>query len=155
MKNVTLKLSEVLNLDAELSGVTNPSTGEQLVPGILGLELDFKLKYHLSKLNSQVAEEKKHIEAFRNDLITKYGEKTEGDQFSVPFLINVKKDENGQIVSGDPNPKYEEFVKEFEAFLNEDTEFKVKGFTLADFEGIKLKNTPTVLFSLLDEEETA
>lgn len=155
MKTVSLKLNEVLNLEVELAGLINQSTGEQVIPGILSLELDFVLKYHLSKLHTQVLEEKKVIEKFREDLIKKFGEEDKDGNFSVPYVINLHKNDKGEVVSADPNPKFEEFSKEFEKFLQETVEVKVKEFTIADFEGIKLKTTPTVLFSLLDEEVEA
>lgn len=151
MKTVSLKLSEVLNLDVELAGLANQSTGEQLVQGLLGLELDFVLKYHLSKIHTQVLEEKKVIEKFREDLIKKFGEEDKEGNFSVPYVINVKKNEKGEAISADPNPKFEEFSKEFEKFLQETVEIKVKELTIANFEGVKLKTAPTVLFSLLEE----
>lgn len=151
MKTITLKLSEVLNLEVELAGLANQQTGEQLVQGLLGLELDFVLKYHLSKLHTQVLEEKKVIEKFREDLIKKFGEEDKDGNFSVPYVINLVKNDKGDVVSADPNPKFEEFSKEFEKFLAETVEVKVKELTIEDFAGIKLKTAPAVLFSILEE----
>ena len=151
MKTVTLKLSEVLNLEAELAGIANQQTGEQLVQGLLGLELDFVLKYHLTKIHTQVLEEKKQVEKFREELIKKFGEEDKDGNFSVPYVINIVKDDKGNAVSADPNPKFEEFSKEFEKFLQETTEIKVKELSVEDFVGIKLKTAPAVLFSLLED----
>lgn len=151
MKTVTLKLSEVLNLDVELAGIANQQTGEQLVQGLLGLELDFVLKYHLTKIHTQVLEEKKQIEKFREELIKKFGEEDKDGNFSVPYVINIVKNDKGEAVSADPNPKFEEFSKEFEKFLQETTEIKVKELSVEDFAGIKLKTAPAVLFSLLED----
>jgi hypothetical protein len=153
MKTVSLELNEVLSLEVELAGISNQQTGEVLIEGLLSKELNFSLKYHLDKIYKQVVEEKKVIEQFRQDLIKKFGEESEEGEVSVPCLINLKKDKEGNVVSGDPNPKFQEFSKEFEEFLKTKTEIRVKELTLADFTDVKLKSAPTVLFSLLDEEE--
>ena len=152
MKKVTVTLNQLLTLEAELAGVYNQSTGEALLKGILDLELDFVLKYHLSKLHTQVLEEKKTVEKFREDLVKKFGEEDENGNISIPYQINVEKNDNGEVVKFDVNPKFEEFNKEFTRFLEEEVELKVKNFSIEDFSGIKLKSAPTVLFSLIEED---
>lgn len=155
MKTVTLKLAEVLNLEAELAGVQNPQTGEIVVKGLLGAELDLVLKYHLDKIYKQVAEEKKAVDTFRDELIKKYGKEDENKNISIPYQINVKKDENGNVISADINPDFEKFSDDMNKFLETTTEIKIKELSIDAFSGIKLRTTPSTLFSLLEEVEEA
>ena len=151
MKTVTLSLGKVLDLDAELNGVKNSQTGEQLVEGLLFQELPLTVKYHLEKVVKQTAEQKIIVDKLREDLIKKHGTQ-DGENFSIPLCINEVKDEDGKIISADMNPVYVTFNNEFVKLLEQSVDIKVKEFTIEDFKDIKSKDYPKVLLSLLDDE---
>ena len=151
MKTVTLSLGKVLDLDAELNGVKNSQTGEQLVEGLLFQELPLIIKYHLEKVVKQTAEQKTLVDKLREDLIKKHGVQ-DGENFSIPLYTNEVKDEDGKIISADINPAYVTFNDEFVKLLEQSVDIKIKEFTIEDFKDIKSKDYPKVLLSLLDDE---
>ena len=151
MKTVTLSLGKVLDLDAELNGVKNQQTGEQLVEGLLFQELPLVVKYHLEKVVKQTAEQKTLVDKLREDLIKKHGTQ-DGENFSIPLYTNEVKDEDGKLISADVNPSYVKFNDEFVKLLEQSVDIKIKEFTIEDFKDIKSKDYPKVLLSLLDDE---
>jgi uncharacterized membrane protein YheB (UPF0754 family) len=151
MKTVTLSLGKALDLDAELNGVKNQQTGEQLVEGLLFQELPLVIKYHLEKVVKQTAEQKTLVDKLREDLIKKYGTQ-DGENFSIPLYTNEVKDEDGKLISADINPAYVTFNNEFIKLLEQSVDIKIKEFTIEDFKDIKSKDYPKVLLSLLDDE---
>ena len=151
MKTVTLSLGKALDLDAELNGVKNQQTGEQLVEGLLFQELPLVIKYHLEKVVKQTAEQKTLVDKLREDLIKKHGTQ-DGENFSIPLYTNEVKDEDGKLISADVNPSYVKFNDEFVKLLEQSVDIKIKEFTIEDFKDIKSKDYPKVLLSLLDDE---
>ena len=53
MEKITLKLSEFYQLDAELNGIVNPSTGEKLSKGLLSEKVKLTTKYWLTDLSKK------------------------------------------------------------------------------------------------------
>ena len=146
-----MSLGKALDLDAELNGVKNQQTGEQLVEGLLFQELPLVVKYHLEKVVKQTAEQKIIVDKLREDLIKKHGTQ-DGENFSIPLYTNEVKDEDGKIISADINPAYVTFNDEFVKLLEQSVDIKIKEFTIEDFKDIKSKDYPKVLLSLLDDE---
>lgn len=152
MKKVTLTLGQVMDLDAELNGIKNQQTGEPVTVGILNLELDLILKYHLEKLLKQTAEQKTLVEKLREELIKKHGTQ-DGENWGIPLYVNEVKDDSGKIISADMNPTYITFNEDFSKLLEQNVDIKVKELYIEDFAGLKSKDRPKVLFTLLSEEE--
>ena len=137
MEKVSLKLYEFYNLEAELNGVTNAQTGEVTSKGLLAEKIKMTTKYWLNDLVKKVVTEKEACEALKQELIKKHGEADEQGNVSIPMYINEVKNEEGQTVSREINPKFVEFQNEFNAVLNEDKELEYKGFTLEEFENVE------------------
>ena len=57
MEKITLKLSEFYQLEAELNGLSNQSTGEVISKGLLSEKIKLTTKYWLHDLNKKVAAE--------------------------------------------------------------------------------------------------
>ena len=153
MEKITLKLSEFYQLDAELNGVISPSTGEKLSKGLLSEKVKLTTKYWLTDLSKKTVVEKEAIELVKNDLIKKYGETDEQGNISIPFYTNIVKDEEGNTVSQEFNPKMNEFQDEFNALLEETREIEHKGFKLEELESIESADNYPIFFKLIKVDE--
>ena len=72
MTKKSLKLVQFYNLEAELNGVTNPQTGENLTKGLLSEKIQLKTKYWLTDLYKKAKEQTDACSALRDELIKKY-----------------------------------------------------------------------------------
>jgi hypothetical protein len=149
MEKITLKLYEFYNLEAELNGVTNQQNGEVTSKGLLAEKIKMTTKYWLNDLVKKVVTEKEACEALKQELIKKHGEADEQGNVSIPMYINEVKNEEGQTVSREINPKFVEFQNEFNAVLNEDKELEYKGFTLEEFENVESEGKYDTFFKLI------
>ena len=153
MEKITLKLYEFYNLEAELNGVTNQQNGEVTSKGLLAEKIKMTTKYWLNDLVKKVVTEKEACEALKQELIKKHGEADEQGNVSIPMYINEVKNEEGQTVSREINPKFVEFQNEFNAVLNEDKELEYKGFTLEDFENVETEGAYVTFLKLVKVPE--
>ena len=149
MEKITLKLYEFYNLEAELNGVTNQQNGEVTSKGLLAEKIKMTTKYWLNDLVKKVVTEKEACEALKQELIKKHGEADEQGNVSIPMYINEVKNEEGQTVSREINPKFVEFQNEFNAVLNVDKELEYKGFTLEEFENVESEGKYDTFFKLI------
>lgn len=152
MEKVTLKLHEFYQLEAELNGVVNQQTGEVVSKGLLSEKLKLSVKYWLTELAKKVSTVKDSVEKLKEDLIKKYGTEDENGSISIPMYLNVEKNEEGQAVSGEVNPKFVEFQNEFNDLLKEERELEHKEFKLSDFESIETEGVYVTFFKLLKVE---
>ena len=65
MEKISLKLHEILTLDAELNGAKNQQTGEVTIKGLANEKLSLVVKYHMNELSKKVASEKQSVETLR------------------------------------------------------------------------------------------
>jgi len=89
MAQITLKLHEILTLEAELNGFVNPNTGEKVLDGFLKEKLNLGTKYRLTKLSEELKKEKAILDGLREDLIKELGEEKDG-QVSIPTFEDKK-----------------------------------------------------------------
>ena len=149
MEKITLKLGDILQLESEINGYTNPNTGEQVLKGFLKQNLSIILKYELSELGETLTKERKKIETLRDELIQKYGETDDNGGVMVKMAFE-EKDENGEVISTVINPKYVEFDKEYGTLLNQDKEIEYPEITKEDLkEAGKSNDDYKVLFKLI------
>lgn len=152
MEKITLKLGDILQLESEINGFTNPNTGEQLLKGFLKQNLSIILKYELSELGETLSKERKKIESLRDELIQKYGETDDKGGVMVKMTLE-EKDENGEVTSTVINPKYMEFDKEYGTLLSQDKEIEYPEITKDDLrEAGKTNDQYVVLFKLIKKE---
>ena len=155
MEKISLKLYEFYNLDSELNGVTNQQTGEKISAGLLAEKLKLTTKYWLTELSKKVAAEKAVVETLKEELIKKHGETDESGNISIPMYINIVKDENDNIVSGENNPKFIDFQNEFNELLQEEKELEYKTVKLNELENIESEGNYPVFFKLVSVDEQA
>lgn len=153
MNKVTLKLYEFYNLDAELNGVVNQQNGEVVSKGLLAEKIKLTTKYWLNDLAKKVADEKKAVEALKEELIKKHGEADENGSVSIPMYINIVTNEEGEIVSREVNPKYVDFQNDFNALLQEEREVEHKPFKLEEFDNVESDGVYTTFFKLIEVGE--
>jgi hypothetical protein len=152
MQNTTLQLGQILQLETEVNGVVNTQTGEIVSKGLLKEILKFKTKYWLMQLSDDLVEEKKKIEAVRDQLVKELGEEDETGSISLPVFINEVKDEEGKIVSREVNPKFLDFQEKFNELLAETKEVAHGKFLLEDFELVESAEVYPVFFKLISAE---
>jgi hypothetical protein len=146
MEKITLKLYDFLNLEADLNGVRNPSTGEVLRRGLLSYPLPMGTKYWLTKLSKSLAEEKSIIDGLKNELVKKYGSETEDGSISVQMYVTEMDDKGNPVMTKVTvqegketfipktviNPEYLAFERDYSEILQQEKEFEYRPFTLKD-----------------------
>ena len=152
MQNTTLQLGQILQLETEVNGVVNTQTGEVVSKGLMKEVLKFKTKYWLMQLSDDLVEEKKKIEAVRDQLVKELGEEDETGAISLPVYINEVQDEEGKVVSREVNPKFLDFQEKFNELLAETKELSHGKFFLEDFESVESAEVYPVFFKLISAE---
>jgi hypothetical protein len=163
MEKITLKLFEFYNLDAELNGLVNQSTGETITAGLLREKLPLVTKYWLTELGKKVAAEKAAVEELKNDLIKKFGKEDEKGGISIPMVIddldadgNPIKDtdaEENEVIRKKFNPDFQQFEKEFNELLQTEKELEYKPILLSDLEKVETEENYVTLFKLVKAED--
>jgi len=149
LSKISLSLADVLSLEAELNGFVNPSNGEVILEGFLKEKLCLGDKYWLEKLANKLSSEKKLIDKLRNELIEKFGEKTEDGQISiVPFL-------DAEDGVQEPNPKFAEFQKEYFDLLNEVKEIEYRPLPFDSLNRIESEAAYSMIFKIVAEPSVA
>jgi hypothetical protein len=152
MQNTTLQLGQILQLETEVNGVINTQTGEVVSKGLMKEVLKFKTKYWLMQLSDDLVEEKKKIEAVRDQLVKELGQEDETGSISLPVFINEIQDEDGKLVSREVNPKFLDFQEKFNELLAETKELTHGKFLLEDFESVESAEVYPVFFKLISAE---
>ncbi len=153
MEKITLKLSEFYQLEVELNGLSNQSTGEVISKGLLSEKIKLTTKYWLHDLNKKVAAEKESVEKLKEELIKKYG-KEENGAISIPLYINeVIDEETKEVVSRELNPDFVKFQNDFNALLSEERELEYRTFKLEEFDGVETEGVYNTFFKLVKVDE--
>ncbi len=153
MGNITLKLQEFYQLEAELNGVTNQQTGEVLAKGLLSEKIKLTTKYWLTDLVKKIATEKESIDKLREELVKKYGVEENGN-ISIPIYINeVVDDETKEVVSREVNPNFVSFQNDFNSLLQEERELEYHPFKLEEFENVETDGVYVTFFKLVQVGE--
>lgn len=163
MEKITLKLFEFYNLDAELNGLTNQSTGESISVGLLREKLPLVTKYWLTELGKKVAAEKASVEELKNDLIKKYGKEDDKGGVSIPMVIDELDADGNVVMTTDSdgkevakkvfNPDFQQFEKEFNELLQTEKELEYKPILLADLAKLETEENYVTLFKLVKVED--
>jgi hypothetical protein len=149
MEKSSLKLHEYYTLEAELNGVINQETGEKVLKGLLNEKIKLTTKYWLTELAKKASAEKETVEKIKEELIKKHGEADEQGGISIPMYINIVKNEEGQVVSRELNPKFVEFQNEFNTLLEEQKEVEHSTFKLEEFDSVESDANYQVFFKLV------
>jgi uncharacterized membrane protein YheB (UPF0754 family) len=152
MKNQSLKLFELLNLEAELAGATNNQTGEKIIEGLLNQKLPVVTKYYLNTLVESLAAEKKVIDSLRDELIKKHGTEDKDGNVGISMVIETGElDDKGEPAK-DINPAYIAFNDEYGELLNQEKDIKLPQIQLSNLDKIETKDNYVLVFKHLIEE---
>lgn len=147
MEKISLKLHEILTLDAELNGVKNQQTGEVTIKGLANEKLSLVVKYHMNELSKKVAVEKQNVETLREELIKKLGTEEDGQIFIK--MYDEVLDEEGTVVSRSLTNNFLEFNKEYDTLLSEVKELEYRSFELSELASIETEANYDVFFKLI------
>ena len=111
MKEIKLRIHEILTLEAEINGLVNQE-GARVFTGLLSLKLPLVTKYWINELAETVNKEKKKIDELRTELIKKHGTEGADGSIKIEKMIGENKDE--------VNPAYTEFQNEYTSLLEEE-----------------------------------
>ena len=151
MKTQSFKLFELLQLEAELSGVLNQKTGERVLEGLLSQKLSLTTKYGLNGLVSTLLEEKKQIESLRDELIKKHGTADADGNIGISMYVETgEQDADGKALT-QVNPKYLEFNAEYNALLGESNDIKIPSIKFAELEKIETEENYNLVLKYLVE----
>jgi hypothetical protein len=142
MSQITLKLHEILTLEAELNGFTNPQTGEKVLEGFLKEKLNLATKYRLTKLSEELKKEKSILDGLRDELIKEYGSEENG-QISIQMFQDKKQTKI--------NPKFVEFQSKYTELLDEGKVIDYTPLTISDLDKIESNENYSILFKLIQE----
>ena len=142
-----LTIDQILQLDAEINGYTNPQNGEVIYEGFASQPLSILLKYELRELSDKLKEERTKVDELRNELIEKFGEKTEEGGIQITPTVEQK---NGKKTETVKNPKYVEFLNEYNKLLSKEIELDHPVITKEDLKDAgKTKDQYNILFNLV------
>lgn len=149
-KTTSLTLREAYELETEISGFQ--LEGKVLVEGLINQKISFVTKYHLKKLATFLAEEKKLVDEFKNELIKKYGEEKEGGSIVIePFLVVKEEGEDGQVVEKRvQNEKFIQFSEEYTKLLEQVKDIEHFSFDINEFSKIETTDNYNVFYKLFD-----
>jgi len=149
MEKITLRLGDILQLESEINGYTEPQTGEQVYEGFTKQNLSIILKYELSDFSTTLKSERSKVEVLRDELIKKYGEE-DGNGGIMVKMYNEVKDEEGNVTGSVVNSQYIEFDNEYGTLLSREVELEYPEITKEDLkEAGKTKDKYRVLFKLI------
>lgn len=140
MEKIKLTLGQVLELDAELNGYINQQTEEKVLDGFLKQNISMLVRYRMSALVNNVAAEKATIDKMRDELVTKHGDQTEAG-YNVVLRLE----------SGEINPKFLDFQREYSEILTETTEIEYKPLAPKDIEEVITTDNYNILLKLIQE----
>lgn len=130
MKKIKLQLIEIFTLNGEIEN-------------ILKEKLTILTKYTLSEIRDTITPMIQAAEKAKNDFIIENGvEKPDGTTVISQYLDEEKKD---------PNPKFENFNKEWSLILSKEKEIKYTPIKLSLIENIETTADIKVLFKLCEK----
>jgi hypothetical protein len=149
MKKRKLKLFEVLNLEAEIAGLTNQTTGERVIEGLLSQKISAVTKYWLNSILDTLEKEKKMLNDIRDELIKKYGDEDASGRISINQRVETgENDEQGNPTSV-VNPKYVEFMSEYNTVLQESIEIKLPEINLHELSRVETSDNYQLIFKYM------
>ena len=150
MAVTNLTIDQILQLDAEINGFRNPQTDEVVYEGLSKQPLSILLKYELAEFTAKLTAEREKVDGLRNELITTYGEKTEEGGIQISPTIEKKKGKGTEEVK---NPKYVEFLSEYQKLLEKTIELEHPTITKDDLKDAgKTKDQYNILFKLISKD---
>lgn len=149
MATVTFKLIDFYSLQTEINGAFNQQANQLIIRGLINETTKLTTKMKVAELLKKVNVEVEALNAKRNELVEKHGDKQEDGTSVLSPFINVQTNEEGEVVSREDNPKFLEYQQEFQQYLQEEKEFEFESFTKEDLEGFYTEFNYTQFYKLI------
>lgn len=153
MAEVTFKISEILDLEAELSGLVSQDKKTKLTEGLLSQDISFATKYILLDFLQVLSSNKKIIDGIVNEMIVKYGTSNEdGSIFVNKFVYDL--DEEGNQV-GDPkiNENFIKFDNDYIELMSKEKTIEVPSIKLSELSNVVTKEVYPIFSKYLVVKE--
>jgi hypothetical protein len=150
MKKIKFYLVEILKLESEINGFTNPHNKEVIYKGFVNHNLPILLKYELTDLSDFLRTEKKKIEGLRDELIKKFGKEDNEGNVTIQTYVNAE-DGDYRITE-----EFMNFEKEYNLLLSQEIEVNCPEITKEDLKKAgESTDNYELLFKLIKKEETS
>jgi DUF1009 family protein len=142
-KKVTLKLAEIMSLEAEIGGLQNQQTQEIVLKGLLNHKLQLVTKFKLKMLLNAISVIKKANDELRDELLKEYGTEQENGMVSIPMYVDADAEQK------EYNPIYIEFVKKMDILLAKEIEVEFEEITLEDLKDLEIEESYPTFMDIL------
>jgi len=142
-KKVTLKLSQIMSLEAEIGGLQNQQTGENILKGLLSHKMPMPTKFKFKMLLNALSAIKKANDELREELIKEFGVQAENGSISISMFV----DADAEVK--EYNPNYIEFAKKMEELLDKEIEIEFEEITLEDVKILETEESYPTFMDLL------
>jgi hypothetical protein len=144
-KKITLKLAQIMSLEAEIGGLQNQQTGESTFKGLLSHKMPMPTKFKLKMLLNALSAIKKANDELREELIKEFGVQAENGSISISMFV----DADAEVK--EYNPNYIEFAKKMEELLDKEIEIEFEEITLEDVKSLETEESYPTFMDLLIE----
>ena len=128
MKEYKIKISDLLNLEAELNGFTSPDN-KVVLEGLLKSKLSLVARYWINDLANIISAEKKKIDDLRTELIKTHGTTDATGNVTIKMFLDEANTEK--------NPAYSAFEKEYIELLSQEKTISYTPIQLKHIENIE------------------
>lgn len=142
-KKATLKLSQIMSLEAEIGGLQNQQTGESILKGLLSHKMPMIAKFKLKMLLNSLSTIKKANDELREELIKEYGTEGENGSISIPMYVDAEAEVK------EFNPKYIEFANKMDELLAKEIEFEFEEVTMDELKDLETEESYPTFMDLL------
>jgi len=147
MKKINLKLHQLLALEVEINGFVDENNKE-IVAGFINQKIPLFTKYILTELSKYLNEQKTIIDNLRDELVKKYGTAKEDGTVYLSMYVENENDESNVI-----NPKFNEFQKEYNEFLNTEKEIDYTPIEIDVLKKVETTENYPMLYLLVNKEK--
>lgn len=146
---LTLTISQILDLEAEINGIYSLDKKTRLLEGLLAQNLSFLTKHTLLDFLESLNAQKSVIDKVIDEIVIKYGTKnSDGSVVMNKYII-----EDNTLVDPDApkkiNPKFLEFEQDYSELMKKEKSIKVPQIKISELSNIVTKEVYPVFSKYL------
>ena len=142
-KKATLKLAQIINLEAEIGGLKNQQTSESILKGLLSHKMPMITKFKLKMLLNSLSTIKKTNDELRIELMKECGDQAEDGSILIPMYVDAEAEVK------EINPKYTEFADKYEELLAKEIEFEFEEINMEELKDLETEEQYPAFMDLL------
>jgi hypothetical protein len=139
MAEITFKISEILDLEAELSGLFSQDKKTKLTEGLLSQDISFATKYTLLDFLEVLLSNKKVIDGVVNEMILKHGTPTEDGNVFVNKFVYELDEEGNQIGNPKVNENFIKFDNDYVELMSKEKIIEVPSIKVSELSSVVTK----------------